>query len=444
MSSHLPNSISSAVFCLLDEGSSDNLVDILLLDVGQYNNSAGDISGITDYIIKYSKSLNDIVSKRVCIRKTLVFRCHELRAGAGGFGDRIRGMIFSFYLSLVFGFSLKFRWDQPNEIARYFTTIDETIWSFAVPPEHHGDHYHFSRIGAFSSPPFESRNFAKEWKDFEVVELTTNAYEWSNLVNSTHQASHVSRFFPFLRHLDHFELAHLALSILFHNGTAILHDQYKAYMEKLLTKQQPSNAYFIGIQHRIGDVAFGMRTHRHKPETADKFGIEAVDRCLAHVNHTRRLIYEKMHNSSDPLCVFFITADSLESQHRIEAKIWSYTELNNSFRIFYTEGQPEHIALVPPTKVHHHTTNTSLHHHHHHFANETTVLKTYLDWYILSKMDLLIVSRSGFGETAVWRHLPKAYVYTYNETFHTYPTEKLDYTRRLRDADADADLRLMV
>jgi len=302
--------------------------------------------------------------------------------------------------------------DHPNHINNFFSTRNDILWSFNIPPENSSNYRVKLEASGSSKDNYEALDFASMWAEHDVIELTTNAYAWHTLLNNSFCADHINTFFPYLRSMDHYQLAHTVMRITFSGVSHTLisyADQYLGQYRDVI-----NSTLFIGVQHRSGDNAFGQKIHRFRHKEVEPFANIAADQCKLALDNSSHLYHNKIARNISR-CVFFITSDNIGSIDRFEQGVASRLQsMRHHFNVVYTKGQPVHLGLLPQSSNEHSV------------VNETFEFKTYLDWYILSEMDVLIVSRSGYGETAVWRHMPKAYVFNF-AGFEPYPANSINY-----------------
>ncbi|EPZ34199.1 hypothetical protein ROZALSC1DRAFT_27776 [Rozella allomycis CSF55] len=316
-----------------------------------------------DYTSKIKKLKDYLLNDKSNEEKNkLTFRCHE--HPCGGLGDRMRGAIFVFYLSLFTNRRYDFNWDFPHPIELFIDTpsfIKHTYKSDENPHIiYHIDNYSLDWV--------RNTNFVKDWEKFSNVEIRSNNYLWLHLFENQHFQEIINRKFSYLKGLNKFELTHIAMNILFNESPSVI-----LKINNIL-KNVPS-MYKIGIQHRTGDKEFGVDWIRHSPRSGACLATQAVKVC----------------KESKIKCAFFITSDSPKSLLKIKSII--------------SKDSKDHIFMDSPGIIKHvdmpgKTNSTDF---------EENYSKTYVDWFLLSRMDALIISRSGFGELASTRFLPSTY-----------------------------------
>lgn len=148
------------------------------------------------------------------------------------------------------------------------------------------------------------------------------------------------------------------------------------YLDKILLHQNiPSwEIASIGIQVRTGGSGKKFEDPSRLPinrQTSSIFSEQALHICT---------------RSRSRICSYFITTDSQEMYDWIEIDLKiGLIGTNVSFDITKSPGEPSHIDRSQFISF-----------------NDFFYLKSYLDWRVLSCLDYLIISRSGFGETATW------------------------------------------
>jgi hypothetical protein len=120
---------------------------------------------------------------------------------------------------------------------------------------------------------------------------------------------------------------------------------------------------------------------RHNIESTTCFSEQAVTICRMTSRH----------------CIFFLASDSTAATVLLKKKIE------------VALGNHSHTILQVPGDIHHIDKSSFAGAHHH--------LKGMYDWILLARMQYLIISRSGFSETASWLHDPVTFVFTKNCSF---------------------------
>ena len=357
-----------------------------------------DLKEMTTHLLSFLQHQKDLAKKSGCLPPRYVHRCHE--PPCGGLGDRIKGAILSFYMSLFWGFSLEFRWDYPSQISDFFVTANSDILSLDTPADLNAesDFKIFSYIDQFDASFYEQTDFGTAW-NFTTVESRTNADMWHIVKKNRH--IHFSQF-PYIQRLDKLEMANIAMQLLLQPNSYLIREMQN-YTNEIAGFDE---MFKIGIQLRTGDASMiknydGQAPVRHSADCGFLFAQEALKLCL---------------RKPARQCLFFITSDSEDATVTIKETI-SKSLSNDTFFILETQGQAAHIdkvsldANVKETREYY--------------------LKTYLDWAFLTKMDALVISRSGFGETAAWASMARALVFVQDKANLTNSVF-VDYLERVR------------
>lgn len=280
----------------------------------------------------------------------------------GGFGDRIRGVLTTFYLALMSKNCFTMKWTNPMpleysfEFSKYDVNMNRAKQVNAVDD--------FLNV---LTP--ESVVAAVTTK--EDVLVRTNSFQWKEIVQNPHFDTAMKESFPLLSGLNDFELAHIALRIIFSHPTKTIQDKVDSYVRQLDKK----NSLTIGIQMRLNEGRYG-------PPQADNFKFSS--NCFA--EEMARMCIEYYRNATHTAgCSFFLTSDLAYESEVAEMKKTLASRLGSkgiSFKLIQSEGAPSHLDRDSTTAERH--------------------AKTFIDWLMLQKTHLLIISRSGYGETSSW------------------------------------------
>ena len=177
------------------------------------------------------------------------------------------------------------------------------------------------------------------------------------------------------------ELFKLAIDVLINNPTSVLREAFDSVKRRLAAgthEEEPPNADapYVGVKIRLGGRNSGVVSgwddpERHSLEDVDCFAAEAVRLC------------HKMHIKS-----IFVTADSEEAVRKFEGAVSEESAKGCS-------PCPPPIVIQVPGNIGHTDRSTVPSEH----ARDVW-LKSILDWWALKHAAALVISRSGFGETA--------------------------------------------
>lgn len=283
-------------------------------------------------------------TQRNCSRQ-LVYQC---QGGCGGFGDRLRGVITAFYFALLSGRCFALDWRHPVPITHYFNL--SAYISPCTPCEVPGARRaHVRQVDA----GLDITQLVRHTEP--TLSLASNSYLWETLFEDVRFAPVIARHFSYLRGHDAFALAHLALRLLFSAPTPLV----SARMLETLPEfaRAKGGLFRIGVQVRAAEGRYGADTR-------------AYWHCL------RDLLPSLCPVGRE--CGFFLTADDLYED-------W-VAELRRAVA-------PLPLLVAPHRALHLDLSGS---------AEVRAHVKTFADWLLLREMDSLVISRSGYGETASW------------------------------------------
>ncbi|EPZ33732.1 hypothetical protein O9G_002370 [Rozella allomycis CSF55] len=313
---------------------------------GKVKTSISD-SELADHYVEY---IRNYLKLRPKSPKTIVFRCHE--KWCGGWGDRVRGYIYTFYLALLNNYNFEYRWDLLYPIDLYYDI-----------PFNKPDRSSINDVGVYVQ--YENEIVPKLEKN--KLEIRTNKYEFTELFENPKYQRIIKHFFPFLKNADKNILAAIPLRLSFQE-TPRLEKKIQKYLKN-------KNTFKIGIQYRGGDMLWGGVPRQQ--QNIQCFISQAVKLCK---EQTKK-------------CLFFITADNPQS----------HNEILNGLRL---QSPDSEIKSVDKQIVHIDLPNDDevLE-----LQDENKMfdyfLKTHLDWSLMTRMDSLVISRSGYSESAAQKSL---------------------------------------
>lgn len=335
--------------CLLQRTGATSLANLLPLP----QESKLRLPEIVQHLADYSAALQYHADQTQCTEDVLMYTCVNGTI-CGGFGDRVLGATNVFFWSLVTGRLARFQWNNQISIGAFFESSNPALWNLDEPSLPLG--HHLALINYFGDSHF-ARNWVAEWAKEPIVSVQANgfwAYHAFGWVNNTFMKERIQTFFPYLQTVTSCELIYLFVQLMLHPVPAL---------ESLVNLYMPPKRMFqIGIQFRLGDMAFGIsKEQRHPADLTSCFVDKAIEMCRA----------------MGEGCYFFLSSDSVPSQVEMETKL----SRSPNHTIVRTQGVPIHVDLA------------------YHDSWESHV-KTYLDWVLLTRMDSLLISRSNFGVTA--------------------------------------------
>ncbi|KAI9018327.1 hypothetical protein DFJ74DRAFT_215237 [Hyaloraphidium curvatum] len=379
--------------CLLRERNESSIEALLppppVLKAG--GASKADIETIVSHILAYSKAMRSLESgSHACRQRTLLYRCTE--EGCGGLGDRIRGMILVFYWALLSGSRFGLSFEFPVSLSAYFEApFPESLPLFGVSPNS-TDEKHLNFIYHF--PSFGSRGLNQLLGNEAVVDVVTNGQVWRHLLENAEYEGRGRAFFPYLYSLNKLQMAHVALILLVSKPTQYLQSAVNQYLGRRASSGSTAK---VGLQLRHGDhailpeqAAFWNATQVSRRRLVKRVGDASLS-CFA--KKAASICLELTDKKS---CSFFITSDSKRAFSFLQHRLATLLEGKKQHSVFQTDGHAVHIDKPPKSSL---------------AAQDRRIvfLKSFVDWTLLSRMDVLLISPSGFGKTPAWL----SYVETY-------------------------------
>lgn len=302
---------------------------------------------------------------------------------SGGFGDRLRGMVTTYYLAIVTNSSFRVDWTQPYNLSDYFS----------VPNCHERVHVWTKNNGAFDRSRHENdrggdhmvaRSSIDVWNYFtdslflndvgKDLEITTNSFHWKEIVQN--RAFKVRAASLGLSDRSQAELFRLAVDNLLGNPTGLVTNAENPVLRRLAGGYEPNEfgPTYVGVQIRLGGgaVTGWQDPARHSMHDVQCFAKEAVRLCR--LMHIRSI---------------FVTADSDEAVRSFEEGVLKEFAASATFSL-----SPPIVVQVPGVIAHTDRSKVA------EDQSKDIWLKSILDWWLLKQASALVVSRSGFGETA--------------------------------------------
>lgn len=280
---------------------------------------------------------------------TIVFRCSAFDI-CGGWGDRLRGIVTLFYLALVTDSYFDIVSTRHLDLATLYPLIrarrpkykpNDTVTNLIVNDM------------TFLKTHDLNRHIIRQ----TVHTFMCNAATWNWIKLNPHVAEAVTAYN--LHKLTTLDMFRVVILLYFGETSNVLYDHVKLHMNDL----ERHSCLKVGVQIRTGGYGLWNDPQRHPPQSGNMFGFLAVQQC------TRS-------------CALFLTTDSEVAKQVFMDHVRNFSHIE---RVLTTPGQPIHVdrQLQPG-------------------ASYAARLKSYIDWELLRHMDTLIISRSGFGETAAW------------------------------------------
>ena len=319
---------------------------------------------------------------------------------SGGFGDRVRGMVTTYYLALMSNSSFSVDWAKPYNLSDYFTVPSCIVHPGDKQPgdKQPGDKQRDlpsasssknEPVGASSSKPPDSDKIVRldhnRYKYFNEsmfipdigknIEVHTNAYHWKQVVrNKIFRERALSLG---LLGLSQAELFKLAVDELFGNPTSVVRESFESLMRQLAGGQDDKRNFpYVGVQIRVGGkngnpVSGWNDPSRHSLSDVPCFAAEAVRLC--HFLHAKSI---------------FVTADSEDA-----VRVFEDAVARESASACWS-CPPPIVVQVPGSIAHTDLSRVAKEH------SKDVWLKSIMDWWMLKHASALVISRSGFGETA--------------------------------------------
>ena len=270
----------------------------------------------------------------------------QVTRGSGGLGDRLRGMATAFYLAISTDsvFVLGSDWNAFERSSQY----NQVLRKFGVSPVRQETASHELLIDIMNQTFWEG-NFKERWRPYNKVTISTNSPAWLAVQARAHQS--YTEHFNGLTNLDMFRISMYYLC-----------PSYSSLFQELPVINsilRPSLQLKLGVHIRLGGLwGDPMRAGR---EAVNCFATKIKILCTAKP------------------CLVYITGDDREAVKECQKLIDS-----------------PHIEIVYST---HNSTHIDKD------ADKDSVVGVFVDWIALTCMDHLLISRSGFSETASWYSL---------------------------------------
>jgi len=340
---------------------------------------------------------------------------------SGGFGDRLRGMVTVYYLALMTNASFAVNWTRPYNLNDYFSVPSCDVsrsnvdHSSNAPSAAALQEAHLHKSAIVRNDVSNYTYFTKSLFLHDIgkirVEVQTNSFHWKHVVRNPAFKERAASLG--LLDLSQAELFKVAIDVLLGNPTEMVRDSFTSVLRRLAGGYEPNEdgPRYIGVQIRLGGknsgaVAGWQDPLRHSIDDVQCFAKEAAR--LSRLMHIRSI---------------FVTADSEQAVRVFEEAVIAVakgaaTEAQEMTTLAAATGSDPFSSLsapppnpfellssssshLPIVVVHvkgdiAHTDQSSVAKEH-----ATRVwLKSVLDWWVLKHSSALVISRSGFGETA--------------------------------------------
>lgn len=338
---------------------------------------------------------------------------------AGGFGDRLLGMVTALYLAVLTDSGFVVDWTWPYDIHDFFDMLECESSGPSLPDISlaNSTAVHRNTLAEHLWSYFSDGSFVQD--NGRDVILWSNARHWEHIVR--HPSTSARAHELGLDKLSKNELFKLGVDSLFGHPSKELLDSHARLLREFSTRgrkppagrkgggffssgtsasrpymtsnvprlsENPGARPIVGVQIRAGGVGEGWNDpERHPVSSASScFAAEAARLCV-----------------EERACSIFLTADSRKAASLFEDEFKRLVKDIRGQRKEWSTGslqrEPPAVVIQTPGVIAH-TDRSTLP------KDEGAVsqawFKSVLDWWTLKNADYLLISRSGFGETAAW------------------------------------------
>lgn len=311
-----------------------------------------------------------------CRPAIVTYICKDDGRVCGGLGDRVRGQNMAFWQAVLSNSFFISQWERPVAIQEYllpkwltleFPDIRACLSasgnaSAKVVPWYRPQYYNTKGIIEF--------NYVEEWRGADIIESRSNALLFPEFLRAPSLAPTIARY----------RLTELPMSHLLRTGLALYLSRPSEFL--LMATQQfeqlwsPPGAFTVGIHLRVGGKALGDPT-RQPLKSAHCFAREALAQCA---------------DAAPRPCAVYLAADSEKGISAVRQGLQKAgVPVVTAGGLITHNDKPElapAIAAGDPE------------------ALIKQAARTYIDWYMLSRMDGLVMSHSGFSFAAAWAASP--------------------------------------
>lgn len=307
---------------------------------------------------------------------------------AGGFGDRLLGLATTYYVAAMTTSGLDVNWTRPYDLRDYFHVLDCAYIQKAAQARRRGGKGRLDAEHVASAPQHLSPQAATtrtipavdRWAYFQNgtfledahrdINIMTNGRHWQDVV-VTPEVADVATTLG-VASLSRQHLFKLAVDALLAPRRNVV-NAARAVLDKLGGKKGTPFPSYVGVQIRCG--SHGSLTWydptRHSLRDMPCFVAEALAAC-----------------GSRAPCPIFLTADSRTAADAFRGEMARQQGSHNTI-IIEADGPILHTDRTNATA-----------------AAATGAadpwLRSIVDWWLLKHASALVISRSGFGETAAW------------------------------------------
>jgi hypothetical protein len=285
-------------------------------------------------------------------QKHLTFWIHPPPRRSGGFGDRLRGLVTTFYQSLVSNSSFTVDWKSPYSLSTYFKL-------HSCPPS--ASFRIEIRKTALVSTYYDTELYLNDLD--KNIKITSTSLSWPLVVRNPKFRQQISELG--LERYQYHELFQLAIDSILLSPREIL---TQATSECL---NQIGNAKYLAVQLRVGGSHLWPDPNRTSFDQIPCFAKEAIRLCAL-----------------AQLSAVFVTGDhqdAIDLFKSIFPVLWRNSSTDPVPIVFENFGTIAHTDRSSITE------------------NQDEVwLKSIVDWWLLRHASALVISRSSFGETAAF------------------------------------------
>jgi len=290
---------------------------------------------------------------------------------AGGWGDQLRGMVMAHHAALLTAKRFRVHWPHGFNLTDYFNAQLRMV---TLPREVRSQMPVIEAVDRFDF--FKDASNIERIRDMsDPFVLHTNAYQWLHLVRS-----------PVVRlAAEYYGLAGLSF-----------HDLFVLSMQVLLPSVTAPVQHAVNrVLHRDLDTAISLGKRASKRPFHSTIGVQIrtgglgenwIDSETKHSIEDVRCFAEEARRLCRPYCAIFLTADSAAA-----ALMFKSFFADSSTPVFEFTGEVLHTDRPVPDSVRSIAD-----------GGNDPWLKTFVDWTAMTQVDVLLMSRSGFGWTAAW------------------------------------------
>lgn len=288
--------------------------------------------------------------------RTIIYECHKT---CGGLGDRIRGLIMCYFLSILLNRQLIVHMEQPCRFMDYFQP-NKYQWKSAQGYKFKGTWRHMKSIDRNRQLAHElqTTSFVKDWSGYDNIEFSINIDFIQEIFSNVHLQSHPI-IAMFLKEMSVGEANYQTLFPLFYEILLRPTTPIVEILDSLLLDR--SLDHLICTHLRVG----------RNPSNPDDMQFEYRDQLTPTVLD---FLTEKKFLERNPLASLFVSSDSLDATNEVFKRF-----PNQSFS---TPGPILHIDLPVNTDC------------------KTGFTKVVVDFYMLSECRTVILTNSGFAAYA--------------------------------------------